>query len=104
MVTYILLMKLTDKGIVDMKNSPNRIADAAKLWESMGGKVLSVYLTMGDFDFVAIGEGPDDQAAAAFALALGAAGAVRTTSLKAFNLEEAQQIVAALPRTAAVVA
>ena len=43
-----------------------------KLWESMGGSVLGMYMTMGDFDFVAIGEGPDDQAAAAFALALGA--------------------------------
>ena len=104
MVTYILLMKLTDKGIADMKHSPDRISDGFKLWESMGGKVLDMYMTMGDFDYVAIGEGPDDQAAAAFALALGAAGAVRTTSLKAFSLEEAKQIVAALPQAAAAVA
>ncbi len=102
MVTYILLMKLTDKGVADTKNSPKRIVDAMKLWESMGGRTLGVYLTMGDFDFVAIGEGPDDQAAAAFALALGATGTVRTTSLKAFSLEEAKQIVAALPQVAAV--
>ena len=61
MVTYILLMNLTDKGIVDVKNSPNRVADAMKLWESMGGKTIGVYMTMGEYDFVAIGEGPDDQ-------------------------------------------
>jgi uncharacterized protein with GYD domain len=100
MVTYILLMKLTDRGIIDTKNSPKRIVDAMKVWESMGGKTIGVYLTMGDFDFVAIGEGPDDRAAAAFALQLGATGTVRTTSLKAFNLEEAKEIVAALPLTA----
>jgi uncharacterized protein with GYD domain len=104
MVTYILLMKLTDKGIVDVKDSPKRVVDAMKLWESMGGKTIAVYMTMGDFDFVAIGEGPDDRAAAAFGLALGATGTVRTSSLKAFGLEEAKQIVAALPRAAAVVA
>jgi len=102
MVTYILLMKLTDKGIVDMKNSPKRVAEAMQLWESMGGRTIGVYMTMGDYDFVALGEGPDDQAAATFALALGAAGTVHTTSLKAFNLEEAKQIVAALPRAVAV--
>ena len=68
------------------------------------GKTIAVYMTMGDFDFVAIGEGPDDRAAAAFGLALGATGTVRTSSLKAFGLEEAKQIVAALPRAAAVVA
>jgi uncharacterized protein with GYD domain len=97
MVTYILLMNLTDKGIVDVKNSPNRVADAMKLWESMGGKTIGVYMTMGEYDFVAIGEGPDDQAAAAFGLALGATGTVRTTSLKAFSVEEAKRIVASLP-------
>jgi uncharacterized protein with GYD domain len=102
MVTYILLMKLTDKGIADVKSQPERIADAMRLWESMGGKTVGVYLTLGDFDLVAIGEGPDDRTAAAFALALGSAGAVRTTSLKAFGLEEAKAIIASLPQTAAV--
>jgi len=102
MVTYILLMKLTDKGIVDMKNSPKRVADAMRLWESLGGHTIGVYMTMGDYDFVALGEGPDDQAAATFALALGAAGTVHTTSLKAFNLDEAKQIVAAMPQVTAV--
>jgi uncharacterized protein with GYD domain len=95
-------MKLTDKGILDIKNAPERIVDAMKLWESMGGKTVGVYLTVGEFDYVAIGEGPDDRTAAAFALALGSAGMVRTTSLKAYNLEEAKQIVAALPQAAAV--
>ena len=104
MVTYILLMKLTDKGIADVKHSPDRISDGIKLWESMGGKVLDMYMTMGDFDYVAIGEGPDDKAAAAFALALSAGGTVRTTSLKAFGLEEAKQIVAALPQSAVAAA
>ena len=85
MVTNIVLMKLTDKGIADVKNSPKRIAEAMKLWESMGGKTIGVYLTMGDFDIVAIGEGPDEEAAARFGLALGAAGTVRTTSLKSIR-------------------
>jgi uncharacterized protein with GYD domain len=104
MVTNIVLMKLTDKGIADVKNSPKRIAEAAKLWESMGGKTIGVYLTMGDFDLVAIGEGPDEETAARFALALSAAGTVRTTSLRAFDMEQATQIIAAMPQVVAAVA
>jgi len=33
----------------------------------MGGKTLSFYVTMGPYDYVAIGEGPSDEAAAALA-------------------------------------
>jgi len=97
MVTNIVLMSFTDKGVVDIKNSPRRIAEATRLWESMGGKVLGVYLTMGEYDLVAIGEGPDEQTAAKFALALSAAGTVRTTSLPAFGLDEARHIVEGVP-------
>ena len=61
MVTYILLMKITDKGALDIKHSPERVVDAMKLWESMGGKTLGIYLTTGEYDYVAFGEGPDDQ-------------------------------------------
>jgi uncharacterized protein with GYD domain len=101
MVTYILLMKLTDKGAVDVKHAPERVVDAMKLWESMGGKTLGFYLTVGEFDYVAFGEGPDDRTAAAFALALSSSGTVRTTSLKAYSLDEAKQMVAALPQAVA---
>jgi uncharacterized protein with GYD domain len=102
MVTYILLMKMTDKGALDIKHSPERVVDAMKLWESMGGKTLGIYLTTGEYDYVAFGEGPDDRTAAAFSLALGASGTVRTTSLKAYSLDEAKQIVAALPKAVAL--
>ena len=104
MVTYILLMKMTDKGVADIKNAPQRAADAVKLWESMGGRTLGIYMTVGDYDYVGIGEGPDDQTAAAFALALSSAGMVRTTSLKAYGMEEAQQIIGTLAHATAVVA
>ena len=102
MVTNIVLMKLTDKGVADVRNSPKRIAEAMRLWESMGGKTTGVYLTMGDFDLVAIGEGPDEETAARFALALGATGTVRTTTLRAFDMEQANRIIAAMPQAVAV--
>ena len=44
-----------------------------------------------------IGEAPNDEVAMAFALATGALGNARTTTLKAFATEEFANIVSKLP-------
>ncbi|HVO66798.1 MAG TPA: GYD domain-containing protein [Syntrophales bacterium] len=97
MPTYILLMNLTEQGIKTIKDAPKRVEESIKAFEKMGGKFLGFYLTLGEYDYVSIGEAPNDEAAVAFALALGARGNVRTTSLKAFTKEEFAGIVKKLP-------
>ncbi len=94
---YVLLMKLTDQGARDVKGIPQRISDGMAAFEKMGGKVLSFHMTMGEYDYVAVGEGPNDEMAAAFSLALASSGSVRTTTLKAFTPEEIAPLIAALP-------
>ena len=89
----MILMNYTDQGIRDVKGLAQRTAENIKVFESMGGKVLGAYLAMGQYDFVAIGEAPSDEAGAAFVLKLGAAGNVRTTTLKLFSLDEAAGIL-----------
>jgi uncharacterized protein with GYD domain len=97
MATYIALYKLTDQGIRNIKDAPNRIEEGIKGAEAMGAKVLGFYTVMGEYDYVAIGEFPSDEAVMAFAMALGSGGNVRTTTLKAFTKEEFAQIVKKLP-------
>jgi uncharacterized protein with GYD domain len=97
MPTYILLMKLTDQGVKAIKDAPKRVEEGIKGFEAMGGKMLGFYLTTGEYDYVSIGEAPSDEAAVAFALALGSKGNVRTTSLKAFTKEEFAGMVKKLP-------
>jgi uncharacterized protein with GYD domain len=63
----------------------------------MGGKVSGVYVVMGEYDYVSIGEFPSDEVAMTFSLALGSRGNVRTTSLKAFTKEEFAKMVKKLP-------
>ena len=96
MPTYVSLYKWTEQGIKTVKDAPARIKDSIKASEKMGGKVLGVYITMGEYDLVAISEWPNDEAAAAMILAQGALGNVRTTSLKAFTPDEFAKIVAKL--------
>jgi uncharacterized protein with GYD domain len=55
------------------------------------------YLVMGKYDMVVISEAPDDEAAAKVALSIGAGGAVRTETLRAFTEDEYREIIAALP-------
>jgi uncharacterized protein with GYD domain len=97
MATYIILMKLTDQGIKGVKDAPGRVEEGIKAFERMGGKLHSFYVTMGEFDYVAIGEAPSDEVAITFLLGLGALGNVRTTTLKAFTREEFAGLVGKLP-------
>jgi uncharacterized protein with GYD domain len=91
--TWVILFNLTDAGIKDIKGAPNRIEAGVRLLEAMGGKMLGFYAVMGEYDYVAIGEMPDDEAALSFALALGSLGNVRTKALKAFPQKEFTKIV-----------
>ena len=97
MPTYIVLMKLTEEGIKTIKNGPKRVKENAKIMEKMGGKMTVFYLTMGEYDYVGIGEAPNDETALTFLLGMGAQGFVKTTTLKAFTLEEFEKIVKILP-------
>ncbi len=97
MPAYIILMKYTDQGIKDIKNAPARIEEGFKAWEAMGGKVLGYYLLMGEYDALAIGEGPSDEIATAFALGIGAQGNVKTTTLKGFTKDEIANIIKKIP-------
>ncbi len=97
MPIYIGLYKLTDQGIKNIKDAPQRVEEAIKAAEALGGKSLGVYTVMGEYDYVSIGELPNDETALALALALGSRGNVRTTTLKAFTKEEFAEIVKKLP-------
>ena len=97
MPTYIGLYKLTDQGIKNIKDAPKRIEEGLKRAEAAGGKVIGFYTVLGEYDYVAVGEFPNDEVAVAFALAMGSEGNVRTTTLKAFTKEKFAEIVKKLP-------
>ena len=97
MPTYIILMNLTEQGIKNVKDAPARIEEATKGLQAAGGKLLAFYTVMGPYDYVAIAEGPSDEVALAQLLALGMAGNVRTTTLRAFTTEEFAEILKMLP-------
>jgi len=95
--TYIGLMKLTEQGIKEIKDAPQRIAENIKQLEEMGGKLVGMYVVMGKYDYVGIAEAPNDEIALTFLLSLGMEGHVRTTTLKAFSTNQFMEILGKLP-------
>lgn len=97
MPMYALLMRLTDQGARDIKAAPARVDAASKVWEAMGGRLTGVWFVTGEYDYLAVGEAPSDEAALSFAMTLAAQGNVRTTTLKAFTPGEFAAMVGRVP-------
>ena len=96
MAQYIMLSNWTEQGIKNVKESPKRLDAAKALAKKFNGEILDFYMTTGAHDMVVMLEAPDDEAAAKFALSLGSAGNVRTTTLKAFSEQSYRSIIGSL--------
>ena len=97
MATFISLVDLTQQGIRDFKDSPDRAAKFKTMADEVGVKVKDVYWTMGGHDAVLILEAPDDESVTAAMLGLGSLGNVRTQTLRAFSASEMKDIVSRVP-------
>ena len=91
-----MLANWTDQGARAVKDSPRRLDAAKKALKDMGGEFRSFFLTMGDYDLVAVYEAPDDAVAARFNLQIGMLGNIRTRTLKAFPEAAYREIIASL--------
>ena len=97
MPKFVILCNLTEQGISNVKDGPQRVRESVSAVEAVGAKIEAWYSTMGAYDMVAVLDVPNDEMAATMLLALGAEGNTRTESLRAFTLEEFERIVAKLP-------
>jgi uncharacterized protein with GYD domain len=97
MGTYISLIRWTEKGIQNVKESPARLDQAKKAFQAMGAELKEFFLVMGTYDMVIVAEAPDDETVAKLVLSIGAGGAIRTETLRAYTEDQYRKIIAALP-------
>lgn len=97
MGTYIMLASWAESGIKAVKDSPKRLDRAKKLIKAEGGAMKAFYMTMGEYDIVAVLEAPDDEALARFVLQLGMTGTLKTKTMKAFPEADYRKILGTLP-------
>ena len=97
MATYISFLRYTQKAKEAIKDSPGRREAAKKMFAAAGATLKHVYITMGQYDAVAIAEAPDDATIARLVLAGASQGFIQTETLRAFPEEEYDKIIASLP-------
>ena len=97
MTTYISLIEYTEEGIEHMDESPERLAQAKEVCEANGGELQQFFLTLGQYDAVAITEFPDRDSATMALLTIARGGAISTETLTAFTEEEYEDLIAGLP-------
>ncbi|MPY95944.1 MAG: GYD domain-containing protein [Acidimicrobiia bacterium] len=97
MATYIMLMSYTDVGIQHFKNIGDRLEHARRGAVELGAELQAFYLTMGQYDAVAVVEAPDDETAAKLSLVNAANGRVRIHTMRAFTEPETVQLASELP-------
>jgi uncharacterized protein with GYD domain len=97
MPTFICFLNWTDQGAKHAKDAGKRYQASKALAEKVGGKILSAYVTTGRYDVVVTLEMPDGEAMAKYAVALSAAGNVRTTTVRGWAPAEFGKLAAEAP-------
>lgn len=97
MPSYILLLNYTDEGMRNIKYSPQHVQALRQAVEVAGGRMPHIYLTMGQYDMIAIIEAPSDDTCVSITLGLCSLGNLRSTTLKAFGEDELTAIVEQVP-------
>ncbi|WP_454720164.1 MULTISPECIES: GYD domain-containing protein [Cupriavidus] len=97
MATFVTLLNFTDQGIRTVKETTRRAAAVREMAKTCGIEMKDIYWTLGKYDLVVTFSAPDETTMTAFGLSLGAAGNVRSQTLRAFSADEMDQILARMP-------
>ncbi|HEX6494522.1 MAG TPA: GYD domain-containing protein [Acidobacteriaceae bacterium] len=93
MPTYIAMVKWTQQGLKDIKDSASRLDVARKNFESAGVTIKDFYMVMGRYDNIAIMEAPDDASVAVAMLKADSLGSITSETCRAFTEDEYRQII-----------
>jgi uncharacterized protein with GYD domain len=93
MPKYLILASYTAAGVKGLQHdkASGRVKAVTHAVESLGGKVEAFYWAFGEHDVVSIMDMPDNLAASAMALAVGATGQVRVTTTPLLSAAEVDQ-------------
>ena len=97
MATYVSLIKFTEQGVKNFKDTCKRAADFKASAKKFGIEVKETYWCMGAFDGVLILDAPDDETATAGMLSLATLANVTTQTLRSFNAVEMNRILGRMP-------
>ena len=92
MAIYISHGTLTEQGVQEIKDLPDRIEEVRKTWEEAGGKLLAWYVVLGDYDYLVITEAPNEKVMAETVIKASRRGRTRFRTFTAIPIEEFAQV------------
>ena len=97
MPTFMCFLNWTDQGAKAVKDAAKRYEDSKDIIGRLGGRLVSAYVTTGQYDVVLTAEMPNGDAMTKLAVALSSRGNVRTTTVRAFSPEDFGKLAAEAP-------
>ena len=93
MPQYVMLLKFTDQGIRNIKDTTKRAAAFSEMAGKMGAKMHTILWTLGQYNLVTVVEAPNDETVAALSVSAGKLGNVSIQTLRAFTTGEVDAIL-----------
>jgi len=90
---YISLMRWTTAGRAGLPAWRDRVEEGERMIEEAGGKLVGVWVTLGQYDVVEVFDAPSDEVALEIITKLQRHGAEATETLRAFTRDEAEAII-----------
>src|SRR3954451_4574879 len=96
MPTYIAMLKWTQQGLQNVKQSPSRLDAARKGFEAAGVKMKDFYMVTGQYDLIVVLDAPDDASLAKAILTASSSGSISSETCRAFTEAEYREIIGGL--------
>ena len=97
MLTFILLGRLTNLALDQAREFQERDKRASEIIQKAGGKLISLYYTFGQYDFVAIIEAPSQDVMTMILFEIGRFSTVSSETLMAMTPDQLYKVVEKLP-------
>ena len=90
---YVSLIRWTSQGRTGLPAWRDRVEEGERTIEEAGGRLVGVWVTLGQYDVVEVFEAPTDEVALEIITKLQRHGAEETETLRAFTRDEAEAII-----------
>ena len=97
MPVFVMLSTIGPDGFHKLNTQPERLREVNEEVEALGVRILHQYALLGQYDFINIIDAPDDVTVAKLATKLAARGTMKTTTIKAIDVDD---YIASLARDA----
>lgn len=94
MPTFLCFLNWTDQGAKNAKDANKRFQASKGVAQKLGGKLLSAYVTTGQYDVVVTLDMPNGEAMVKFASAISGSGNARTTTVRGYTPDEFSKLAA----------